>query len=180
MVHIRNRLAALASAAALGFAGAAHATTFDFSYTFAADGTGTVNTVTGTVQGTLVGSFVEGLHDFDLAYDGIAFTGTTSVTSLDGNPARLSAVAADNNLVFSNDDFTFTFGFAQDYDGQGNQLIFASDANLLEHNAAGDVNAGPGAWSLVAAPIPEPASVALMLAGLGLGLVGAAARRRVG
>jgi PEP-CTERM motif len=174
MVHIRHRLAALAGAAALCLAGSAHATAFDFTYTFAVDGTGTVNTVTGRVQGTLVGAFVEGLHDLDLAYDGIAFTGTTSATGLDGGAARLSAVAADNDLVFGNDDFSFTFGFAQDYDGAGHQLVFASDANLLEHNAAADL--GANSWSLAAAPIPEPGSVALVLAGLGL--VGAAARRR--
>ena len=173
MVHIRHRLGALACAAMLGLAGTAHATTFDLDYTFVQDGTGTVNTVTGTVQGTLVGNAIEGLADLRLSYDGNAFTGTTSVTSLDGSPVRLSTVAADNNLVFFNDDFSFTFGFQQDFDGAGNQLVFASDANLTEHNAASDV--GVNLWSITAV-VPEPDSIALMLAGLGL--VGVAARRR--
>ncbi len=175
MVHIRKQLAALACGAALGLAGTAHATTFDFTYTFTVDGTGTVNTVTGTVQGKLVGTFVEGLHDFNLSYDGIAFTGTTSAASLDGNAPQLSAVAADNNLYFVNDDGSFTFGFVQNYDGAGNQLVFASDANLDVNNAASEITSG-SSWTLAAAPIPEPGSAALILAGLGL--VGAAARRR--
>jgi hypothetical protein len=179
MVQIRNRLGALACAAALSLVGSAHATTFNLSYTFAPGGDGTIDTVTGTVQGNLVGTYVENLHGFNLFYDGIAFTGATSAFQLDGaggfstDPARLSTVASQNDLLVASDDGNFSFGFIANFDGAGTQLVFANDLNLVEHNAASDL--GATSWSLTAAPIPEPAPLALMLAGIGL--VGAAARR---
>ena len=175
MVQIRNRLAAFACAAALSLAGTANATTFDFSYTFS----GTSDTVVGTVQGTLDGGFVDNLHDLTLSYDGHAFSGATlgqtwdaSVVDFTSAPVRLAFDGSQNNFLFS--DGTLSFGYINDLANFGGANVFATDLSLVVNNA--DFDGGTGTWSLTAAPIPEPGSVALMLAGLGL--LGVAARRR--
>ena len=175
MVQIRNRLGALACAAALSLAGTAHATTFDFSYTFS----GTGDTVTGTVQGTQAGGFVENLHGLALSYDGHAFSASTggqtwdaSVVDFTSAPVRLAFDGSLNEFLFS--DGTLSFGFVNDAANLGGTNVFASDLSLVANNA--DFDAGTGNWQLAAAPIPEPGSIALMLAGLGL--LGVAARRR--
>ena len=183
MFQIRNRLRALACVAALSLAGAAHATTYDISYTFGVDGTGTVNTITGTVDGTLDGSFLDDLHDFKLSYDGHSFTGAVSAMAWDpvsasftADAPRLSFDATQNELLITNDDGTFSFGFVTDVDAYGGQLVFAGDANLIENNAASELVGAPGSGTFTLSAIPESSTLALMLAGLGV--VGIAARRR--
>ena len=185
MVQVRNRLGALACVAALSLAGAAHAATYDISYTFGVDGTGTVNTVAGTVDGTLDGSFLDDLHDFKLSYDGHAFTGAVSAMAWDpvsasftADAPRLAFDASQNELIIVNDDGSFSFGFVTDVDLYGGQLVFAGDANLIDNNAASELvgAAGSGTFAMTLAPIPESSSLALMLAGIGM--VGIAARRR--
>jgi len=177
MVQIRNRLGALACAAALSLAGSAHARTFEFSYTFS----GTSDTVTGTVQGTLQGGFVDHLHDLTLAYDGHAFSAATvgqtwdaSVVDFTSAPVRLAFDGSLNQFLFS--DGTLSFGFVNDVDNLGGTNVFASDLSLVANNA--DFDTSTGNWHLAAAPIPEPGAVVLMLAGLGLVGVAAGRRRR--
>ena len=173
MVQIRNRLGALACAAALSLAGAANAATFGFSYTFS----GTNDTVTGTVQGTQVGGFVENLHGLTLAYDGHAFSGATlgqtwdpSLVDFSAAPVRLAFDGSQNNFLFS--DGTLSFAFINDVDNFGGPSISAFDLTLNTNNT--DFDGSINQWSLSA--VPEADSVALMLAGLGL--LGVAARRR--
>jgi hypothetical protein len=183
MSQIRNRLGALVCAAAMSLAGAAHAATFNLSYTFGVDGTGTVNTVTGTVDGTLDGAFVDDLHNFNLSYDGHAFTGNVSAMAWDpasesftADAPRLAFDVAQNELVISNDDGSFAFGIVTDVDAYGGQLVFASDANLIEHNAAGELVGDAGSGTFMLSAVPESSSLAMMLAGLGV--VGISVRRR--
>ena len=175
MVQIRNRLGAFACAAALSLVGTAHAATFDFSYTFS----GSNDTVTGSVQGTLSGGFVDNLHDLTLAYDGHAFSSATvgqtwdpALVDFSAAPVRLAVDGSQNNFLFS--DGTLSFAFINDIDNFGGTSVSASDLSLAVNNADADTSVGN--WSLTAAPIPEPGSVALMLAGLGL--LGVVARRR--
>ncbi|MDP9126132.1 MAG: hypothetical protein M3N82_16320, partial [Pseudomonadota bacterium] len=155
MVQIRNRLGALACAAALSLVGSAHATTFDFSYTFG----GTGDTITGTVQGTLDGGFVDSLHDLTLSYDGHAFSAATvgqtwdaSVVDFTSAPVRLAFDGSLNQFLFS--DGTLSFGFVNDVANLGGTNVFASDLSLVENNA--DFDTATSSWHLVAAPIPEP------------------------
>src|ERR1700748_3253569 len=151
MVQILNRLGAIACAAALSLAGAAHAATFDLSYTFGVDGSGIAHTVTGTVDGTVDGSFLDDLHNVKLSFDGQAFTG--GITAMAWDPAsksftadapRLSFDPTQNELLFVRGDGNFEFGFVTDVVNYGGQLVFAFDANLTDDNAASELVGATG------------------------------------
>ena len=177
MAHIRNRFGMLACAALLSFAGASQAATFDISYTF-----GSNDTLTGTVDGTLNGSFIDDITNIHLAYDGDAFADALTITAwdpLDSQPdaagaARISTDASQNNFLITGTSGNYEFLFVNG-DANLGQAIFAADAVLTTNNAAFDSPVG-ASWSVTAAPVPEPASLALLIAGLGV--VGTVARRR--
>ena len=181
MVQIRNRLGMLACAAALSIAGAAHAATFDLTYTFTSG-----DVITGTLEGTLDGSFVDNLQAINLSFDGNAFTGTTTAQTWDpassaftADAPRLSTVASQNQIVFSTDDGNFSFGMINDVPNYGGQIVFASNLNSTTQSAASNAEtdpAGLGTYSLVPAAVPEAGAFPMALAGLGL--LGLVARRR--
>ena len=174
MSQIRNRLGALVCAAAMSLAGAAHAATFDFSYTFASG-----KSVTGSVDGTLDGGFVDNLSNLELSYDGHAFSAATvgqtwdpSAAAFSADPVRLAFDGSRNEFLFS--DGTLSFAFINDVDNFGGPSISASDLDLTVDNT--DIDSTINKWTLTAAPVPEADSYALLLAGLGV--VGIAIRRR--
>ena len=156
---------------------AAHAETFDFSYTF---DNGAL--VTGSLEGSLVGDTVQNISDIHLALNGTAFTGTlnaagfNSDTGLLDRPAVVSTDVTKNNFLFADADVAgMNAGlFNNFFEVTAAIGAFAGNANVLVDNSASDFVAN-GSWKL--APVPLPAGLLLFTSGLGLF---GALRRRVG
>jgi hypothetical protein len=168
--------------AGLGLASlAANATTYDFSYAFD-DGT----LLTGSLSGTASGALIQNISNVHVTLNGNAFSGAplfafgwnAATPAFDlATPAVLSTNEALNNFIFAdNNDPTFS--------GVTDYFYFVNDPASLGHEAfATNLNTGDVAldnptnpsWSLVAAAVPEPGTLALLLPGLAL--VGMAARR---
>ena len=185
---IKKLIQAAALLAACG--SAAHASTFDFSYTFS-DG----QTLSGSLDGTASGDLVTNISNVNVTFDGSSFTANllagTFVPPSTGssvgsysygtNSAVVSSNAALNNFIFADNSdpqannltnwLYFVNGTTPT--GTGNQEVEAGNLNT------GDVafdNPGSGTWSLT--PVPVPAALPLLISGLGL--LAAAKRRRQG
>jgi hypothetical protein len=163
--------------------GAAHASTFDFSYTFA-DG----QPLTGSLDGTLNGDLVTNISNVTINFDRTTYTGTLHAGTFDGtsgsynygaNAAVVSTNAALNNFIFADNtdpnanNVTNWFYFVNGTTPSGTGTSEVEAANLNTGNLAID-NPSSGQWSLT--PVPVPAALPLMLSGLGL--LAAAKRRR--
>ena len=195
---IKKLLTAAAVCAALT-GGAAHASTFDFSYNFS-DG----QVITGSLMGTSTdsGQTVTNISDLQVSLNGIAFAGgqgplqidtwnTTTESFTDTTPATISANGALNNFAISDVDaagvnaasFAYEFSYVND-PVFGNTVVAA---NTLQTDSftvgstqlALDQPANAGAWTLTAAtPVPLPATLPLLASALGgLGLFGIGRRR---
>jgi hypothetical protein len=168
--------------------GAAHASTFDFSYTFNSISNDPAPLVTGTFDGTLNGNLLTNISDVSVAVNGVAFNGTLSIGSWDPsageanfapNAAVVSTNGALNNFVIvDTNDPTLTSNWTNLFyyingTAPGSQEVSLQNTLGLsgfDSEAAG----GVGTWSLQ--PVPLPAALPLLVSGLGL--FAAAKRRR--
>jgi hypothetical protein len=167
--------------------GAAHASTYDFSYTFT-DG----ETFTGSLNGNSSGGLVTDISNVSASFDGVAFKGPLYIGSFDSatggvdyapNSAVVSTNAAQNNFVIadSNDPglnnvtnyFYYTNGATPDALGSHEAFAGTIAGPSAYDN---DTTGGIGGWTLTPAPVPLPAALPLMFSGLGL--LAAAKRRR--
>ena len=179
---IKNFLRAAAICAALS-SGVVHASTYDFTYTFA-DGL----QATGTLTGLLSGNNLTNITSETVAFNGVAFSGPlyigsfsagTGTYNFSSGAAVVSTVAASNNFIIadSNDPLGsgvtnyFYFVNGATPSGSGSQEVVAANGNMLTNNtdiANPALGYAAGTWSLTAAPVPLPAAFPLLLSGLGL------------
>jgi hypothetical protein len=176
--------------------GAAHASTFDFSYSFTsnfAPADTAPPLVTGSFDATQSGNLFTNISDVSVAVNGVAFNGPLFIGSWDAtvgpsgavNFAASSAVistnGALNNFVIADTNdpslntvtnlFYYVSGTTPDQTGsQEVSLQSLAGPSGFDNDALG----GVGSWSVK--PVPLPAALPLLVSGLGL--FAAAKRRR--
>jgi hypothetical protein len=158
---------------------AANATIFDFSY----QAEYYPGTVTGSLSGDLVGSYVQNIADVQVFFNGIEMNGTplfhTAYNPATDNwdntiEAFVSADATLNNFLFIDSNYP-TDGAYTNYFYMIN-YSYGSGASAYSSITGMNAYGSPtnGTWSLVARDVPEPATTAL----LGLGLLGFCVARK--
>ena len=173
--------------------GAANAdTTFDYSYTFSSG-----DVFSGSLQGNLdpTGTYITNISNVQAFLDGVQFLNDTATGSLDvvawnttteswddSITPVVSTNAALNNFAFADTDLAvntlWSNGFLFVNDANlGGQTVFGVNSNITDGNgnALSAIDSPAGTWSITAVPVP--ASLPLMISGLGL--LAAAARRRL-
>lgn len=157
------------------FSGMAHATLFQYSFTFDPD-----NIVTGTFEGTANGNLVTNLSNITATFNGVDFIGSGSLYNAAYDYIWLTGTGyasfdgTENNFLFYNDEDEFT--------NSKNYFFSVSDPRLgysaiQTGSASLSVNAREGhfsQWSLSEVSVPAPASITL----IALGLAGMAKVRR--
>lgn len=176
-----------AAAVLAACSGAAHASTFDFSYTFT-DG----QSVTGSLDGTRKGDLVTNISNVEVNFQGTVFTGalfagTYNTTSggfdyspnaavVSSNPLLNNFIFADNTDPAANNVTNFFYYINNSaFSADGNPAVSAANFNAGANSSFDlDSPAAVTQWSLT--PVPVPAALPLVISGLGL--LAAARRRR--
>ncbi len=168
MTRAFKTLAATAAALMLSFAGAAHAGTQELTFT----GTNVTGDIFATTTGNQVTSITGWITDSDVG------AGTFTITGLSGY------AGADNMLSSASPYFSFAgLSVGTDAGGAFNFYYDGSIVGLLSDNLNSSGNPANGFTELttvsVAAAVPEPASLGLLLAGIGmLGVMSSRRRAR--
>ena len=156
--------AAVLACAALACADA-NATTFEFSYTFDNGGA-----ITGSLDGSLVGSFIQNVSNVQVAFAGFAYD----------QPLYTAAYLPDGSLSLGNpivsvdgDQNDFAFGNAPSTDASEYFVFVGSTAGggVSQVLAQGPLGGGEdvpmnSSWSI--RPVPLPAAGWLLSSGIGL------------
>jgi hypothetical protein len=166
------------------FTGAAHATTFTFSYTFnsaAWFGIQPATVITGSFTGTATGDLISDLAHISVFENGIAFAGNgnlfSSYVNSDGTVQLFAGVASLDGM---HNNFNFTDGMNNDFfmgpDPYENGLYaayFLMPAHALYAIDVDTINIHgptPANWTITAlddaSAVPEPGSIALVACGL--------------
>ena len=149
-------------AATLGLAAAsAKAAAFDYSYLFG-DGL----SVTGSLEGTVNGNFIENVSNVSVFFNGTAIPGASVITaSYDGSsfvdgPAVVSFDALSNNFLFRSSDFDLGFymvNAAVFFSNTATAYAFTDDLFLI----SSEETSARGTWSIKA--VPEGGSTLVLL-----------------
>jgi hypothetical protein len=156
-------------AVALGLAAAfSHATLFNYEYTF---GDGLV--VSGSLDGTQSGNFVENISNVSVFFNGTAMLGTVFTSKYDGSNYLggpvVSFDATKNNFLLANSDLAAgDFGYDAVF-YMLNESVFADTAVAFSTQgfASQDWPTASEKWSLT---VPEGGSTAVLLCAAGVGL----------
>ena len=171
--------ALLGTALALSaLAAQAQTTTFNFSYSFDPNNTGNgapVN-ITGSFSGIEVGNLISSISDITLSINGIQFTGPIVVEAADAGGNWSSSVAPVistdvglANFVFADADVANHPDAVNNFFYISGGQVFALDFNVTDagnNPLQGYETAANASWTVSA--VPEPASWALLAAGMGL------------
>jgi hypothetical protein len=173
MKNIPKLIPLLAAVAGLGI-GSAHGTTFDYSYVFG-DGL----TISGSLDGTQNGLFVEDVSNVTLFFNGVQTPGSVYQASfLDGlylSDPVISFDAMQNNFFFADTDLAGgDFGYNSIFyllNGSADSDAAFALSYPLDYFGSQDAPAVAGNWSLTASAVPDRGSNLAMLALAILGLL---------